>query len=26
MSGRRGLQVVRGGLGQPPAPPRTVFR
>ena len=26
MSRRRGLQVVRGGRGQPPAPPRTVFR
>ena len=26
MSRRRGLQVVRGGRGQPQAPPRTVFR
>jgi Trk-type K+ transport system membrane component len=26
MSRRRGLQVVRGGRGQPPASPRTVFR
>ena len=26
MSRRRGLQVVGGGRGQPPAPPRTVFR